>query len=149
MNSQEKQIISAFLKKNVLATIATVNKKSSQPESALIAFAETDNLEIIFITQIGSRKYVNLLNNHRVALVIGLDKNNWITLQYEGTAHQITGHKATEYKQFFLKKEGSPCTDIFLSNPAMKFFKITPTWIGYSDFTGKKPLVIEIKKFKK
>ncbi|MEK7571497.1 MAG: pyridoxamine 5'-phosphate oxidase family protein [Patescibacteria group bacterium] len=143
----EKTIITNFLKQHTLATIATVNPKNLKPESALIAFAELENLEILFITLEGSRKYTNLLQNTQVAMVIGWDKHYWRTLQYEGLAVSVEPAAVAYYKELFSQKKDTPCTEVFLSNPDMKLFKITPTWIGYSDFTGKKPQVIELKNF--
>jgi general stress protein 26 len=143
----EKQTILQFLRSNVLATISTVNKKTHKPESALIAFAELATLEIIFITREDSRKYMNLISNKHVSLVIGWDSKQWKTLQYEGDAYAVNKRDYPACKDFFAKKKDTPCTAEFLSSPLMKFFKIKPTWIGFSNFTGEKPHVIEIKKF--
>lgn len=135
------------MRSNVLATISTANRNTLQPESALIAFAELESLELIFVTREGSRKYVNLAKNSRVALVIGWDINNWQTLQYEGLASAVKKRDYPQCRQLFATKEDTPCTDEFLLNPAMKFFSIKPTWIGFSDFTAEKPSVIELTDF--
>ncbi len=143
-----KREILRFLKKNVLATISTVNPQNLQPESALVAFCELENLEILMLTLRGSRKYVNVLQNNKVALVIGWELNPkfWATLQYEGRAIQVKDSEEDHYREIFLQKEGSPCTKDFFQYPEMKLFKITPTWIGYSRFPKtKKPRVIEVK----
>lgn len=145
-----KRCILEFLRKNVLATISTVNPQNLQPESALVAFCELGTLEIIITTLKGSRKYENLLKNDKVALVMGWeeDPKHWATLQYEGKAVEVCVHKESSYRKLFLQKEGSPCTQKFLNRNDMKVFKITPTWIGYSRFPqNKKPIVIEIEFF--
>ncbi len=146
---KEKKVILQFLRDNILATISTVNNKTLQPESALIAYAELPTLEVIFIALEGSRKFMNLKENKHVSLVVGWDPrpSHWNTLQYEGDAYPISEEERPKYKQIFSKKKDTPCTEEFLSKPGMKFFKITPTWIGYSGFTGKKPYVIELKDF--
>lgn len=145
---KQKEEILGFLKKNVLATISTVNPQTLQPESALVAFCEFDNLEILVTTLKGSRKYVNLLKNDKVAMVIGLeqDPRRWATLQYEGKAVEIYSNEENSCKKLFLQKEGTPCSKEFLEKPGMKIFRITPTWIGFSRFPqGKHPRVLEIK----
>ncbi|MBP7832931.1 MAG: pyridoxamine 5'-phosphate oxidase family protein [Candidatus Levybacteria bacterium] len=144
----EKREVLLFLKKNVLATISTVNPQSLQPESALVAFCELDALEILITTLKGSRKYENLLKNDKVALVIGweADPKRWATLQYEGKALEVGAQEESSYKKLFLKKEGSPCTEVFFQKSDMKLFKITPTWIGFSRFPqNQKPKVIELR----
>ncbi len=103
--SEQKKKILKFLERNILATISTVNNKTHKPESALIAFAERENLESLFITLKGSRKYVNLLENNHVALVIGWDPapNHWETMQYEGRAVPIPKEDVTQYKKNLFK----------------------------------------------
>lgn len=145
--SKDKQIVLQFLQKNVLATISTVNNETLKPESALIAFAERETLEILFVTREGSRKYKNLLLNKHVALVIGWDTDpqNWRTLQYEGDAWELSKEEYPFWREIFAKKKDTPCTSEFLLHPKMRFFKISPTWIGFSDFSQKNPRVIEIE----
>lgn len=143
-----KKVILEFLRKNTLATISTVNPNTLQPESALIAFAELENLEIIFLTLVGSRKYENLAQNNKVALVIGFDRDEWETLQYEGFTKLIPKLEEKKYRSVFLKKKNSPCTEEFFDKPNMKLFKITPTWIGFSKFPkNKRAQVMEMKEF--
>jgi general stress protein 26 len=142
----EKRLILDFLRGHVLCTISTVNNKTLQPESALVAYAELASLEILVLTLRGSRKYINLQENNKVALVIGWDENpkKWATLKYEGCVFQVADADEPKYKRIFLEKKGTPCTEEFFNKPDMKLFKITPTWIGLSRFRGK-PQVIGIK----
>lgn len=127
-----------------MATIATVDNNTAQPESALIAFAELDNLEIIFETFVNTRKYRNLKRNNRVALVVGWDTKHHVTLQYEGVAHPVTGTDIVKYRNIFLSKD-TPCTEEFLLDPRVRLFRIVPTWIALSDYTGTAPHIIELK----
>lgn len=144
-----RSVVQSFLGSHVLATISTVNSKTFQPESALVAYAEFGNFEILFLTLKGSRKWVNLQSNNRVAMVIGwdLDPGSWETLQYEGRAFPVLASDEPKFRKIFLNKKNSPCTEEFFQTPHMKLFTIVPTWIGYSRFSGKKPRVIEIKNF--
>lgn len=143
MSAEDVSVIKAFLGQQPMATIATINKSTAQPESALIAFAELESLEIIFETYYDSRKYANLRHDRRVALVIGFDPKQHITLQYEGEATELTGSDIEKYKKILLKKD-TPCTEEFLNNPKVRLFIARPTWIAYSDYTGKKPKIIEL-----
>lgn len=105
------------------------SKNSS--ESALIAFAQNDKLELYFMTFVDSRKYTNLENNNAVSLVIGF---GYTTIQYEGMAYQLKEEAVKEALLAFSLKE-TPCTSDFLNNPRARFFKILPKWIRYSDYS--------------
>ena len=69
----KEQRVRAFLQTQSLAVISTIHPQTLQPESALIAFAQTPELELIFETQSNTRKYKNLQSNPKVSLVIGWD----------------------------------------------------------------------------
>jgi general stress protein 26 len=137
-----KKLILNFLALNSLGVISTVGK-NAQPEAALVAFAETPELELIFQTQSNTRKYQNLQQNSKVALVIGWDSVIHKTLQYEGVASEVAAQDSEKYIKIFKAKK-TPCTEDFLNEPNVKFFKVVPTWIGFSDYTGKKPQITEL-----
>src|SRR6478736_387842 len=71
-----------FISKHKLAVLATSSE--NKPEAALVGFAITPDLEIIFDTVTTSRKYKNLLKNPAISFVIGW--TNEQTVQYEGVA---------------------------------------------------------------
>src|SRR3989344_313246 len=102
MITRHKEIVIDFLKKNSLAVISTIDSANNKPDAALVAFAETDKLEIIFHTFNNSRKYKNLQTNPSVAFVIGFGEKEQITLQYEGIAVELKGNEIEKYKQIFL-----------------------------------------------
>ena len=62
-----------YIKGHKLAVIATVNGEAL-PEAAVIGIAVTKDLEIICGSFNTSRKYQNLKQNPRLALVIGWEK---------------------------------------------------------------------------
>jgi len=147
MEGRYKQKILAFLRRQKLAVIATVDPALPAPESALIAFTEDDDLCLYFQTGKHTRKAANLRVNPYVSLVIGLELDDLITVQYEGKAEQlITPEDLEACKQRFIAKD-SPTTEEYFNHPSAIFFKVTPTWVGCSDYTGDKPDVIEIKEF--
>ena len=142
MTSDQRTILK-FLKSQPMATIATIGLETAQPESALIAFAQTDELEIIFETFFETRKWHNLAQNPKIALVVGWDTKRYITLQYEGEAQPIPDADIEKYKQIFIAKD-TPCTETFLNDPRVRLYKVRPKWIRYSDYTGKAPNIMEM-----
>lgn len=142
LTPEEKNAILTFMRNHPMTVLSTYDQKNRQPESALIAFAETDDLEIVFETFDIARKYVNLRSHPKVALVMGWNTADYRTLQYEGEAHEVTGEEVQACKELMLKKN-TPCTEEFLRDPRVKFFKVTPTWIRLSDYTGDCPVIVE------
>jgi uncharacterized pyridoxamine 5'-phosphate oxidase family protein len=96
----EKEFIYDVIKNHKLAVISTVSE-TGKPESALVGFAVSKNLELIFDTVKTSRKYKNLINNPAVAVVIGWDDE--ITIQFEGLANEITGEKDDYLKETYFE----------------------------------------------
>jgi len=140
----DQKLILDFLRSQPMAVISTLLPGSLQPESALIAFAETEHLKIIFESFVTARKWHNLQKNPHVSLVIGWDTERHITVQYEGRAAAIPAAQTEHYTQLFLAKD-TPCSETFLRDPRVRLFKVTPTWIRYSDYTGDAPRIIEIR----
>src|SRR5579884_616715 len=77
-----------FMRRHRLAVLATVSE-DNHPEAAVIGFAVTPELDILFDTVRSARKYKYMLANPRVALVIGWDRE--VTVQYEGIAEEPSG----------------------------------------------------------
>jgi hypothetical protein len=114
-----------------------------QPGSALVAFAQTDDLHLIFETFVDTRKWDNLQLNPYVAFVMGWDISKYITMQYEGVATAVPTNEIEKYTRLFLAKD-TPCTESFLRGPRIRLFTVKPTWIRYSDYTGAIPNIIEM-----
>ena len=95
MNVEE---VFQFMNSERLAVLATVGEEA-KPEAALMGFAVTPELEIIFDTVKSSRKYPNLKKNPRVAWVIGCTTE--ITVQYEGIAEELEGEELAKYKKIY------------------------------------------------
>ncbi len=132
-----KEFLYNFIKHHTLAVISTLSK-DNKPEAALVGFAVSEHLEIVFDTVKTSRKYPNLLQNPFVAVVIGWD--NEITAQYEGVAEELTGPDADHYKEIYFEvyPDGR---ERAVTWPHIVHFKITPKWIRYSNFND--PVVVE------
>lgn len=149
MTSEERAEILSFLHANPMGVLSTINADNASSESALVAFAETDDFELIFQTLNDARKYKNLKHEHRISFVTGweVEKTKQITLQYEGVARELE-IDSDEYRKcraiFEAKK--TPCTSEFLDNPKSRLFIVKPIWLSYSDYSGAIPRIIEIKK---
>ena len=147
MDNANKAKVLKFLRSQKLAVISTVHSSRAGTESALIAFTEDDDLCLYFQTGKHTRKAHNLAANPHVSLVFGLALDDMVTVQYEGTAKQLTTQEEMEQcKRQFVAKD-SPTTEAYFNHPTAIFFKVTPTWIGCSDYSGKKPKVIELFDF--
>lgn len=123
-----KKLISGFIQRHFIAVISTVTG-GGVPEAAVIEFGNTENLELIFDTFSTYRKYRNLKKNSRVAFVIGWDEN--ITVQYEGEANELSGEELKRYKELYFRK--NPKARKWETRPDVRYFKVRPSWIRYSD----------------
>ncbi len=143
LTPEEKTVILTFMQNNPMAVISTSDAKTGHPESALIAFAETENLEIIFETFDVARKYENLRAHPNVAFVIGWDLGVHCTLQCEGEAHEVLEENEREACVRLMLAKDTPCTKKFLRDPHVKFFKVTPRWMRFSDYSKHPTMIIE------
>lgn len=129
-----------FLTAHRWAVEATVTP-SGAPQAAVIGFAATKDLELIFDTLKTSRKYQNMLTSPKMALVIGWDDAQ--TLQIEGVADELKGTeldrlKARYFEVFPDGHEREAWEDI-------AYIRVKPQWFRYSDFRVEPPKIIELK----
>lgn len=136
----QKQKILDFLKRNKLMVVSTLSNKNI-PQSAVVEFGETDNLEIIFDTFNTARKYRNLKHSKAISFVIGWDEN--ITVQYDGEATELEGEELEKCKQLYFKK--NPDAQRWESREGMSYFKASPKWVRYSDLNKDPWEVFEIE----
>jgi general stress protein 26 len=126
MNVEE---VYQFMNRERLAVLATAGE-NGQLEAALMGFAVTPELEIIFDTLQTSRKYPNLKKNPRVAWVIGCTTE--ITVQYEGMARELSGPELAKYKKvYFAAFPDGPTRE---SWPGITYFVVRPKWVRYCDY---------------
>lgn len=123
-----KRTILDFLEKHTLAVLATVNQHG-KPEAAVLEFSQTDKLEIVFDTFATYRKYQNLSLNSHVAFVIGWDQD--ITVQYEGVAEEVSNNDLKKYQSIHIEK--IPHAAKFTAMEQIRYFKVAPQWIRYSN----------------
>lgn len=130
----------AFMAAHRWAVEATVAAAGS-PQAAVIGFAATERLELVFDTLKTSRKYQNFLKSPKMALVIGWDDAQ--TLQIEGIADEPKGLdlerlKARYFEVFPDGRERAAWKDIV-------YIRVTPSWLRYSDFRTDPPKIIAVK----
>jgi len=139
MDEQKRKIFD-FLRGLKIGVISSVTEKGT-PQGAVVEFAETDNLEIIFNTFATYRKYENLKNNPAVSFTIGWDHD--ITVQYEGTARELEGEELAKCKDIFAHKiRDAAKWDAF---PETRFFIVKPTWIRFNDLSSDHKEVFVVK----
>jgi general stress protein 26 len=127
-----------FLEGEKFAVLATASE-DGKPEAALMGFAVTPQLEIIFDTVRRFRKYPNLKKNPRVAWVIGYSSE--ISVQYEGIAVELEGAELEKYKTIYAKKyPDSTGRDKW---PDLTYFLVRPKWVRYGDYTPDKRRIEE------
>lgn len=113
--------------------------RANQSESALVAFSETEKLEIIFATNKNSRKVKNILLNPNVSVVIGLGDDRLTSIQIEGVARVINLKNAGEYAKIHYAKH--PILLEHKDDPGECFIVINPLWARYTNY-GSLPVEI-------
>jgi general stress protein 26 len=127
-----------FLRRYKLAVQASV-APGGAPQAAVVGFAVTDDLEIVFDTVETTRKYRNLRADPRIALVIGWDDE--ITAQIEGIADLPAGEELARVQASYFVAH--PDGRERLSWPGICHLRVRPTWVRYSDFTKTPPYIVE------
>ena len=127
-----------FLRKHRLAVQASV-APGGAPQAAVVGFAVSSDLEIVFDTVASTRKYQNLRADPRVALVIGWDET---TAQLEGVADFPTGAELDRLREVYFA--AYPDGRDRLAWPGITHIRVRPTWARYSDFTVTPPRIVEL-----
>jgi len=121
-----KNVILQFIADYSLCVIATVGQ-NTKPESAIVGFSHTEQLELVIGTSNKSRKYANLLQNPQIAIVIGGEAGE---IQYEGTVEIIpNGHYRDMVEKAHIKK--LPGAAEYRDDPDQVYLKVKPTWIRF------------------
>jgi general stress protein 26 len=129
-----------FLRGHKLAVQASVGP-DGDPQAAVVGYAVSDALEIVFDTVESSRKVRNLVAEPRIALVIGWDEE--ITVQLEGVADFPTGVVRERVRECYFV--AYPDGRERLAWPGITHVRVRPTWVRFSDFTREPPRIVELK----
>jgi hypothetical protein len=127
----DRQGLLAFLRKHRLCVQASVAAEGG-PQAAVVGFAVSDRLELIFDTLATTRKAENLRRDPRIALVVGWDAEQ--TLQLEGLVDEPAGEDLSRLKQLYLTVfpdgvERQGWTGI-------TYLRVRPRWARFSDFSA-------------
>jgi general stress protein 26 len=137
----DKEGVLRFLRAHRLAVQATASPQGA-PQAAVVGYAVTERLELIFDTLASTRKARNIRENSRVAFVIGgLRKADERTVQYEGIADEPCGEELERLKTIYYGV--FPDGPSRLSWPGLIYVRVRPTWIRYSDYNSDPPEIIE------
>lgn len=128
-----------FLRQHRWAVQASVSATGA-PQAAVIGFAVTDELEIVFDTVDTTRKHDNLRSNPRIALVVGWD--DAITAQLEGDADFPQGPELERIRDCYF--EAFPDGRERLTWAGITHVRVRVRWARYSDFNANPPRIIEL-----
>jgi hypothetical protein len=135
-----KPEILELLRQNLLAVEST-RSLGGAPQSAVVGIVASDELELFFDTLEASRKAQNLRRDGRISLVVGWDLADARTLQLEGVADEPAGGDLARLKELYLAR--FPDGVARQAWPGICYFRVRPTWIRISDFSGAEPSVRE------
>ena len=130
-----------FLRGSRYAVEASVSP-GGQPQAAIMGIVVTDTFEILFDTLGTTRKMTNLRANPKIALAIGsLQEGEERGVQYEGIADEPRGAELARVQELYFAK--FPEGRARLSWPGITYVRVRPTWLRYSDYGGREPLILE------
>lgn len=129
------QKLAEFIGSCDLAVIGYLSPEGA-PRSAVVGFAVTPELEIVFDTVSSSRKYRDLKGDPRCSVVVWRGE---VTVQFEGIAEETV---ADRYKEAYFQK--LPDGRDRLGWPGITYFVVRPKWVRYSNFGARPPVIEEV-----
>lgn len=118
-----------FASRHGLCVISIVDEGRA-PQSALVYYAVTRDLELIFYCMQTTQKALNLRLDPRISVVIGWDGEQ--TLQYEDIAEEPQFEELDKLKRTFL--EVLPDRAGRLGWPGLTIFRVKPSWGRFSNY---------------
>jgi sulfate adenylyltransferase large subunit len=128
----------AFLRRHRLCVQASASAAGA-PQAAVVGFAVSDDLEIVFDTIGTSRKMANIRRDPRVAMVVGWDDEQ--TAQLEGIADEPQGAELVRLKAVYFRVY--PDGVQRQSWKDITYVRVRLTWARYSDFRYGNTVVAE------
>ena len=118
-----------FLRSRRLCVQASVSGEGG-PQAAVVGYAVSDSLELVFDTLTSTRKAQNLRRDARIAIVVGWESEQ--TLQLEGIADEPSGEDLQRLKQ--LDRAVFPDGADRENWPGISYLRVRPRWARFSDF---------------
>lgn len=143
MDNEKAQKAWEFLKENRLAALATVSSEENAPQASLIYYITDESFHIYIVIAKESRKFKNISQNNKVALVVGQEMKP-LELQLNGVAkvvededkkHQLSS-QYLEIANSNTKTPNWPPVINLSTNDGYIFMEITATNFKFSDFSG-------------
>lgn len=128
-----------FIENESLCVISSVGR-GGNPQSAIVAFSENENLEIMIGTSKKSRKFQNITNNPNVSIVFGFAGEK--SLQYEGTS-RFMGEEEMESKLIDHYRK-QPSAKKYESDSEQVYMVVSPKWVRLSK---SEPVVLGEREF--
>lgn len=129
----------AFLKTEELGVLATSTPEDG-PSARPLYYAADDDFNVFFTTLKNTRKVADILKSGRAAFTI-YDRKKPAVLEIHGTIADCTesaviGPVITELAHRISAKGDHFAPLTRLDSSVARFFKLTPTWIRYGDFSA-------------
>jgi hypothetical protein len=128
-----------FLRAHKLAVQSSIAEDGA-PQAAVVGYAVTDALEVVFDTVKTSRKYQNLLRDPRVAVVVWVGET---TVQLEGVVDFPSGAELDRIRECYF--DAYPDGRERLAWPGLVHARVRVRWLRYSDFAKRPPEIVELK----
>lgn len=123
-----------FMNEHETCVLATTHADGS-PQAATVGFSVQGN-KVLISTNSKTRKYKNLTNNSKVAVVVGTEGAK--TLQLEGEAKEIpAANNQKLIDEHFLQV---PAAKEYADEEGQTYFLITPAWLRFTDYTAQNPI---------
>lgn len=129
-----------FIRQHRYAVEATISHTGG-PQAALVGFVVNDALEFFFDAFSSTRKVANLSVDPRIALVIGGAVDDERTVQIEGIVDEPTGDELLALQQRYFAE--LPDGKRRANSPGIRYFRVRPRWIRFSDLNVKPARVEE------
>jgi general stress protein 26 len=143
LTQDKKRKILAVFAANEFAVVSTYPVCTERaPESAVVALSYTEELCVFFGSFSTSRKNSNIRRDARVSVVVGWDNVKKQTVQIEGLAVVLQDEERRVAEERHCRKNADSCR--FMGNLKQEYFKVSPAWIRYSDFSQDPQEVWEV-----
>jgi general stress protein 26 len=122
----------ANLRKRRYCVVAS-SAQGGAPQAAVVGFAVSDDLELVFDTLGTTRKMANLRRDPRIAVVVGVGEDE-CTVQIEGVADELTGPDLARLQSVYFA--AFPDGVDRSKWPGITYVRVRPKTVRYSDFAA-------------